>query len=402
MSSTRRAGAVRGRLGAGILGLAVAAACAPAVTRRQTAVMEKSGQVSVSAAQLRSRLNAAADRFADQYEETADRIRAQTKDRAVRRRALAFKVDAVPAVYAAAYRAEPLAATVDVWALAFQAVQYFDDGAGRDLFGDQQKLAREATRGLLAEVDEAIRRVATRPDVFDQARANVEGWARDHPIRHTFSSRPSAAGIAAAFRADGRNAFVAVGEATETLETVTERLNTYAAQLPKLARWQAELLVSDEAGGHDVQTALADVAALGAAARRANALLDDVPALVSAGGAPVRDLVAEERRSVLDAVNRQRLQTLDYVTAERVALVGVLREERLATPAALRQERIETLKEVDAIKTRAVESAIVGLRDLFEYALWRVGVLLLAGLIAATVLGVVGYRLAVGRSPHPA
>ncbi|HEY7513644.1 MAG TPA: hypothetical protein VIC87_04175, partial [Vicinamibacteria bacterium] len=316
--------------------------------------------------------------------------------------ALAFKVDAVPAVYAAAYRAEPLAATVDVWALALQAVRYFDDGAGRNVFGDQQALAREATRGLLAEVDEAIRKVATRPDVFDRARANVEAWASDHPIRHTFSSRPSAAGLAAAFRSDGRDAFMAVGEATETLETVTERLNTYAAQLPKLARWQAELLVSDETGEHDVPAALADVAALGAAARRANALLDDVPALMSAGGAPVRDLVAEERRSVLDAVNRQRLQTLDYVTGERVALVGALREERLATLAAFHQERIETMKEVDAIKTRAVESAISGLRDLLDYALWRAGVLLLVGMIAATVLGVVGYRLAVGGSSHSA
>jgi outer membrane murein-binding lipoprotein Lpp len=317
MTGTHEASRDWSRRGAAILGVLVAAGCAARASHRQTEVMEKSGKVSVSAAELRVRLNALADRFADQYEETADRVRAQTKDRAVRRRALAFKVDAVPAVYAAAYRTEPLAAVVDVWALAFQAVQYFEDGV-------------------------------------------------------------------------------------ETLETVTERLNTYAAHLPKLARWQAELLVSEQAGEHDVQAALADVAALGATARRANALLDDVPALVSAGGAPVRDLVAAERQTVLDAVNHQRLQTLDYATAERVAVVGVLREERVATLAALRQERIEALKEVDAIKTRAVESAISGLRDPFDYALWRVGVVVIVMMAAATVLGVVGYRLSIGRRPHPA
>jgi len=65
-------------------------------------------------------------------------------------------------------------------------------------------------------------------------------------------------------------------------------------------------------------------------------------------------------------VNTQRLETLAYTTAERTAVLAAVRDERLAFAAALRQERIATLAEVDAIKSRAVDSAIAGLRGLVD------------------------------------
>jgi hypothetical protein len=382
---------------AGILGPLVAAACAPKVARRQTDVMEKSGQVGVSAAELRVHVNLLADRFADQLEEMADRASAETRDRGVKRRALAFKVDAIPAVYSAAYRADPLAGAVDAWGFAYQLVQYLEEGGGQDAFGSGQALARETARELRAEADRVIESVVARPEHFSRGRVTIGNWAARNPIRHTFAARPNALGFPAQWKAEGRDAFVAVGAASETLESLSERLNTYGALLPKVARWQAELLISDETGEHDVQAVLADVDALGAVARRANELLDDVPGLVSGTASPVRALLAAERQIVLDAVNGQRRETLAFVTAERLAVLAAVREERLATVAALRQERIETLQEVDVIKTRAVDSAVTGLRDVVDHALLRLAALCVALMICATAFGVIGYRLTLGR-----
>ena len=156
--------------------------------------MAKTGEVTVSAAQLRAMVNALADRFADQIEQTADQIGATTKDPAVRRRALAFKIDAVPAVYTAAYRADPLTSFVDVWALAFQLDQYLGDGAGRDSFGAGQGAARDSARELVAEADLAGRRAAL-PGAFDRARADVRagrGATRcGTPSRHARRAPPS-------------------------------------------------------------------------------------------------------------------------------------------------------------------------------------------------------------------
>jgi hypothetical protein len=203
------------------------------------------------------------------------------------------------------------------------------------------------------------------------------------------------AAVAAELHSENRDAFVAVGAVSDTLENLSERLNTYAVQLPKQARWQAELLVLDMAGERGMEGALGDVHELGAAARRANDLLGDLPEALGAAGS-VRELVAAERRAALEGVNAQRLHTLEYATAERLAVLAALREERIAVVAALRQERIESLTELDGIKSRGIEASLVGLRDLVDYTLWRVAALLLLLMAAATTFGVVGYRLTIG------
>ncbi len=396
MKQTQTRRAAWWMVAAGLLGVAVAGACAPKAAGRQTDVMEKTGGVSVSATVLRARVDDLAERLAGRVEETSDRIRAEAQDPAIRRRALTAKIEMIPAVYSAAYRVDPLEAALDVWALAFQLSQFVEEGEGRDAFGKQQPHVRELAQGVLADSDAVIQGIAIGPEAFAGARARVQDWARQHPIERNFTSRPSITASMADRRSE-RDAFVAVGAVSETLENVSRRLNTYAAQLPKQSRWQAELLVADMTLEPVVADTLGDVRALGETARRANELLGDVPALVDAAGSPVRELVAAERRATLEAVNLQRLQTLEYVAAERLTVLAALREERIAVVEALHQERIETMKEADAIKTRAVDLSAGALRELVDYTLWRVAVLAVLLMLAAATLGVVGYWLTLGR-----
>ena len=104
---------------------------------------------------------------------------------------------------------------------------------------------------------------------------------------------------------------------------------------------------------------------------------------------------------MLEEVNGQRLHTLEYVTAERLAVLAAAREERIAVVEALRQERIEALKEADAIKSRAVDASVAGLRDLIDYTLWRVAGLLVGAMVSAAALAVLAYWLTVGRRRNP-
>ena len=170
--------------------------------------------------------------------------------------------------------------------------------------------------------------MATSQKAFEAARVKVQSWVAKHPIEHAFSSRSSVAPVLAEWRSEDRDAFVAVGEVTDTIQNLSERLNTYAAQLPRQVRWQAELLVAELADEHDV------------------------PGLLGAAGQAVREVLAAEHRAVLEDVNGQRQQTLDYLTAERLAAL-----------AALRQERIEALTAVEALQGRAVDAAMVRLRS---------------------------------------
>src|SRR5262245_48421545 len=237
----------RAVVGAGLLAIGLAAAaCAPTAARRQTDVMERTGAVSVSAVVLRARVDDLAARLSGRIEEACDRIRKEARDPVVRRRALVAKIEAIPALYSAAYRLDPLEAAMDVWALAFQLSQFVEADEGRDFFGPQQALARALARDVLADADAMIGGIVVGPEAFARARGKVEAWARGHPIERNLTARPSLASSMAEFRSE-RDAFVAVGAATETLENVSQRLNTYASHLPKQARWQAELLAEDMA-----------------------------------------------------------------------------------------------------------------------------------------------------------
>src|SRR5262245_22227723 len=232
--------------------------CAPRTARRQTDIMEQSGKVSVSAAVLRGRVNDLVERFAGRIELTADQISAETHDGAVRRRALVLKIDAIPAAYAAGFRADPLAAVVDLWGFAFQFREYTESRTGQNGFGDMQPLVQACARDLLADADAVIRTIAIRPEHFEQARAKVETWARIHPVQYMFSARASGAALVADLRSDDRDVFLAVGTVSDVVENLSERVNSYAAQLPKQARWQAEILIGEMAAAYRVDAALVD------------------------------------------------------------------------------------------------------------------------------------------------
>jgi hypothetical protein len=212
----------------------------------------------------------------------------------------------------------------------------------------------------------------------------------------------------AELRSDERSAFQAVGAVSDTIENLSERLNTYAELLPRQSRWQAELLIDEMAGERSVEGALDDINAIGSTARNADDLIDTAQGVLSAADSSVRETLAAERQAVLKDVDRQRLQTLAYVTEERRAVLAAARQERIAVLEALhqeriavidrlRQERIEGLREVDAIESRAVDASVVGLRNLVNDTLWRVAVMLAFLMVLAAAIGVVAYRLTLGR-----
>ena len=376
--------------------LGIAACGPPKVSRRQTDIMEKAGTVNVSAAVLRVGVNDLVDRFAGRIEHSADRIVEQADTPAVRQRALALKVDAIPMVYTAGYRSDPLSAAVDVWVLAFQFREYVQTGAGHTAFGPQQGLLQETARDQLADVDTVMRSIAIRPEHFDRARPQVEQWAAQHPIERSFAGRPSGASLLTSLRSADQDVFLVVGTVSDTLDNVSERLNTYAAQLPKQARWQAELLASGVTAGLPLDRTFADVHDVATAARHATGVLEGIPALLDAE----REMLATERRAVLAGIDGQRRQTLtlltEYMTGERQALVTVARDERLATLAALQKERLETIASVDAMRKITVDSSLVGLRDLVDYTIWRVAMLIAGLMLFAAVLGVLMVRLTSG------
>src|SRR4029077_15963597 len=136
--------------------------------------------------------------------------------------------------------------------------------------GAEQSVATKCAHDILADTDAVVGSMVAGTEAFDHGRARAEDWAPQHPIGHSFASRASADVLMAELRSDEQSAFQAVGAVSDTIENLSERLNTYAELLPRQSRWQAELLIDEMAGDRSIEGALDDINTIGTTARNAD------------------------------------------------------------------------------------------------------------------------------------
>ena len=135
------------------------------------------------------------------------------------------------------------------------------------------------------------------------------------------------------------------------------RLGSYSTLLPKEIRWQGELLAGEVAGRENLRSTLEDLEAVGRFARRADAVLSDLPGTVRAASGPIGQLLDAQRREILAALEPQRIALTAFVTAERQAAVDAIDQERKAAFESVAIERVAALREIDAISKRSLEAA---------------------------------------------
>ncbi len=374
--------------------LGLASACASTSGPKRSTLQQKAGQPGgVSAQELRLRLYELPAQLGGIVETAADRIRAESSDPGVRRRAQVWKADGLPTIYAAALRPDPLAGALDLWVLVFQFDDYLRVGAGKDAFGAQQSIALAATESMLTLVDQTATSLFVDHESYVRRRAQVQEFAREHPIDGPLSSRQTAIlKLARLSESDSSGVLAGVGEVTETLADVSLRLNAYVTLLPKVTKWQAEITVQDLAGRESLAGTLDQVDAIGEVARRGNALLADLPGAVRGASGPVGELLDRQRNELLAAIDRERLNLTGFVTSEREAALSTVSNERRAALEGVARERAAALAGVDAISRRSIEDATVRVRGIVDYVFVRA--LILVAL--AALLFALAYRFAKG------
>jgi hypothetical protein len=366
-------------LAAGVL----ASACSSTAAPRQSKLQTQIGKGTMSATELRMRVDEAADRLGGTLENAADQIRSKSSDPAVRRRALLWKADGIPALYAAAFRPDPLAGGFDLWVLIVQMELYFTEGAGKSAFGGEQPIAVAAIRKMRGLVEETAALISVTPEQLARRRADVEAFARAHPIETGFGDRASAtAELAKYFDQQDLGTFAIVGQAGNTLEDLSLRLNSYSTLLPKEIRWQGELLAGEVTGRENLRDTMDDIDEVGKLARRADAVLADLPGTVRSASGPLGELLDAQRRELLASVELQRVALTSFVTSERQAATEMIDQERKAAFEGLAKERAAALQEIDAISKRSVDAAAARAHGVVDYVFWRVLILLaIAGVI---------------------
>jgi hypothetical protein len=330
--------------------------------------------VQASAAEMRIRAVAYARRSAGLVEEGADEIAAQSKEPAVRRAALRWKLHMIPMIHDAALQQDPLIAVADLWTLALQMEAYFSLGAGGDMFGAHQPIAIATCHEITLSGEDVIR-AAVRGAGIEAPRAAVSKFAEEHPIRSRTLRRESIT-IAFADRlfADSKSTFATVSDVEQTARDIDYRLGFMSESMLKQARWTVELALDDAVQRVDVDDAMI---LLQQTLDRLDIIADELPRLVEQQRDALFAAVAAEREATFVSIDAQRVDTLRSLTAEREALFAGVANERAQIHAMIRGEREAAVADLEGVVERSLEKVV-------DHAFWR----LLQIAIAAAVVAI--------------
>ncbi len=338
---------------------------------QQTAFMATSTAITASMGELRVRAVQLGRQFSMEIERAADSIRAVSDEPAVRRHALLWKMYAIPAAHEAVLLPDPALSIMDVWAFAKQMEQYFDRGAGRDVFGPHQQIALDAVQRLdRAVLDQAVLVTDSTRNV-EGVRAQMDAFVDQYPIQGPQFGRTSIAVVSADLLGTNvGSAVAAVGDINQTVGEIADRLAFHNEYLLKQASWTILQLLEEVAYDTSVTAALASATE---ALRNASALAEGLPALVES-----------ERATVVDALRRELAVLLQSVDVQRVATLQVLSAELAVLIDAIERERVIAFEAVTAERVAAIDAVVPLIQNAIDHAVWRA-----AQLLAAVALFVV-------------
>jgi len=348
-------------------------ACATVPT--QSEFMKEQG-VKVSSEAIRTRLRSEAIPFTGLMAQAADAASAESSDPAVRRRALVWKVNVVPAMYRTLFNQRPLVALLDTWALLVQAEQYLESPEGKAAFGPGAEGVLATTRELEGRLQE-IARWAVPERNLPAIRARVEDWAAKHPVRLTFATRDSIdQHLVTLSPTEELSAFAVVGQLSEDMNGLIGRMDFLPVMVPNQVTWQAQLAYIDLVGP-----------SMDDALKRGGEALERVDAMIEWLGTSGLDGFAEEQRiQIMRAVAAERVEIERLMERQRLGVESFVDRERLEIAALLQRERAAVMADAQRFSDHATAEATRSAKEVVDHAILRLAVVLGALLVSAAVL----------------
>jgi hypothetical protein len=391
-------------LGCAVCGLALLGqGCLSGNNTRKTSSRKSTKNVQSSAPELSSRNQSMLALYSAEIEVAADKIISESSSPAAKREALVWKAEAIPVLQTTLLKTDPVAAVLDTWAFISQMTAYMERPALKQKWGESYPVVAETLRNMDTEMEQLVRLGAPAANVPD-LRQRIGAWADAHPIQASLVGRHSVDPdvIRKAGESDlGMTA--SIKTLAEGLGDFTARLDSYNVYLPKQARWQAELLLTDFTHDPQISAALSDFAALSDSAAKASVNIDKLPELTDQTRKAFKADVNDERLSAqaflqeeivrtLDAVQQERIATIDAMHGERIATTQEIREERRAALNELRGQEIEVMKEFEVITKKTMQDLDTRERGLINFFFVRALQLVLLTLVLCCLLAWVVLR----------
>jgi hypothetical protein len=420
---------MRPRRAAALLGLAAClAGCAGVVQRVPLIGAGAEAMGATTESDLHASLGVWAASFASLIGATADQIRAESRERTVRRNAVLWQLRMLPLVRLAAFHPDAQTAYVASLALAVAQREYLTEGEGRALFAERQAIAVDAASKLERDIVDLGRGFLSNRQLA-RLREQVDQVVAQHPIRGLFASE----GLIHAFTDPSQRetfswvtnlpmapfrALSGVSDTAQAVQNFNETAREFTAvvnQLPQLSRWQLELLLYDAEELDSVERALS---AAESVARGAESISNTAATLPEEIGAEMAARLGEAQAALaqLDAA-LARAQALgeplahvaDRVgeaSAQWTALLTEMRADRSGSDSGrsfdVREYESAAVRIADA--SRGIRELVAEIKDLdasgaaeiVDRATWRAALLIVVFFAALAV-----YRVTVARMRGP-
>jgi hypothetical protein len=278
--------------------------------------------VAVNSEQARLRVRSLVVPFSGELEAAADQIIAGTTNQTIRRNALLWKIEAVPVVGQTLFHANPFVALGDTWVFLWQMTDYFQNGPGKQAFGESAPIAAAACESLEKQITVVAASFTHSGNVTD-IRTFIEKWAADHPVQHSIAGRESVVGYFTKRRLqDVFSAPEAASDLVVTMDDLSRRMDVYSGQLPEQSRWEAELIAMDLASRYQADNAM-----------------------------PLVEKAVHSLADADDAIDRA-VKPFERTAATLEAVPGILTKERTAAQQDLHEEITRTFQfEQQELKT---------------------------------------------------
>lgn len=348
-------------------------ACATIPT--QSEFMKEQG-VKVSSEAIRVRLRSEAIPFTGLMAQAADVASAESSDPAVRRRALVWKINVVPAMYRTLFNQRPLIALLDTWALLVQAEQYLESPEGKAAFGPGAEGVLATTKELEGRLQE-IARWAVPERNLTAIRAKVVEWAAKHPVRLTFATRDSIDQYLITLApTEELSAFAVVGQLNEDMNGLIGRMDFLPVMVPNQVTWQAQLAYVDL-----IDPRMDD------ALKRGGEAMESLDAMIAwLGTSGLEGFANDQRTQILRGIAAERAEIERLVESQRREIQAFVERERAEIGAMVQKERIAAMADAQRFSDHATAEATRSAKEVVDHAIWRLAVVLGALLLAAAVL----------------
>ncbi|GIU54008.1 MULTISPECIES: magnesium transporter CorA family protein [Shewanella] len=328
--------------------------------------------------------------FYTQVEASADLIANGTDDVTVISNTLMWKIYSEQNLQRAIFQASPVAAMLDTWVFTAQMEQYFSEGAGSDLFGEQQIIAIEASQILSAQFAKTVKGFVDASS-YKKHQAFIKQYVAKNPIKDISFSRTSAFQDWLAYSNISEfEAITTFGSMPEVMSDMSDRMAMTTQQMPKILGWKAELYaLHADVNAADVEQALKNISETTV---KFQALMEQTPEMMTLLASDMRTELSPLIEQ-LSAVTDDKLQQL---SKERASLALIITHEREALVQMITDEREAAIQDLDSLTHKTVELVFKQITEMLKSMIVYFILFLIAVFFAPLGFGVwLGKRMAI-------